>query len=97
VPARLVAQQLAHTVDVVGPTGVLAPGSHRLAGDVRQPVHHDPERLARRVVIGGADLQAREYATAERFIEGAARSLDEYDPATPDPAVIAPRAGMSEV
>lgn len=63
VAAGLVAQQSAHPVDLFAAAGVLTPGSHGLPGDVRQPVRHDPERLARRVVIDGADLQAREYRT----------------------------------
>ena len=36
--------------------GVLSPIGDRVPGDVEGPGPHDPERLARRVVVGGLDL-----------------------------------------
>ena len=56
VPARLVAQQPADRVDGLGRGRALAALAHRGAGDRRDARRHDPERLARRVVVRRRDL-----------------------------------------
>ena len=56
VPARLVAQQPADRLDRLGRGRALAALAHRRAGDRRDPRRHDPERLARRVVVRRRDL-----------------------------------------
>ncbi len=57
VPARLVAQQAPHAVDLGARPRVLAPVAHRRAGDVRRARRHDPERLAGGVVVGRVHLE----------------------------------------
>jgi hypothetical protein len=56
VPARLMAEQAPHDVDRLRRGGVLAALAHRGAGNRRGAGGHDPERLARRVVVRRRDL-----------------------------------------
>jgi hypothetical protein len=56
VPARLVAQEPADRVYRLRRGGVLAALADRGTGDRRDSRRHDPERLARRVVVRRGDL-----------------------------------------
>ena len=82
VPARLLDEQPPDAVDGLGPGGVRAPFGHGRARDLERALAHDPERLARRVVVGRLDLHGVS-ATARGARGRARRARRRPGPAPP--------------